>query len=719
MNNAIPSSPYVGLRPFREEEFALFFGRDRESRVIASNLHARPLTVLYGSSGVGKSSVLQAGVVRRLKQEPDTTVLYFRDWQSNSRLRTILDSAYQFLPSSNKGSPPKAEQSGPANGQHAYLLLDQFEEYLLYHDNDSLAEEFDSALSRIVNRKDCPVNVLIGIRDDSLFKLDRRFSLRIPNLLRDTLELQRMTPTGAKDAIEKPLKKFSEISGENNVYSIEPALVDEICRQVLAGNVLMGDSSGIGAKNDPRKEGRIETAYLQLVLTKLWDAEHRLNSSVLRLQTLQKLGGADRIVRNHVNTVMNQLASERDRDIAWNMLSYLVTPSRSKIAQTTADLVSFAERPEPEVKAVLDELTNRSESRILRKLSDPEQYEIFHDVLAQPLLDWRRERAAAKDRRRLWRYIIGTVAVAVLFGLLAAYAFRERRLAANAYAQSNQTAGRLDQLLHDQQTTLRALQEAQEKGHGNETQVAQLQRQLLKYSTEAQNITQNYQAQQQSLDASSKLAADNLRRTTAERDAAQKDRDSYKDQLEKALQQIKDQQAKPPANSQQQGPAQQKQAPRSVEPPSGGTGNPPTPMGLQATVDSGGSRHSAEPSTITAGTELCGAASISHDVPLMLTFKPRALAARGKVVPVVGQPTANNLLRAEFDTLRYWTDDMNLAADVPISARVTSATSRDKNHPATVDSDGNIAGLESPSFKRISHVCITLTKDVSLTASAK
>jgi hypothetical protein len=54
--------PYVGLRPFREEDQLYFFGRENEIRTIADNLYGARLTIFYGASGVGKSSVLMAGL---------------------------------------------------------------------------------------------------------------------------------------------------------------------------------------------------------------------------------------------------------------------------------------------------------------------------------------------------------------------------------------------------------------------------------------------------------------------------------------------------------------------------------------------------------------------------------------------------------------------------------------------------------------------------------
>ena len=61
-------SPYVGLAPYEERQAPLFFGRDLDCEVIIANLHTARFTLFYGPSGVGKSSVLRAGVIPRLRQ---------------------------------------------------------------------------------------------------------------------------------------------------------------------------------------------------------------------------------------------------------------------------------------------------------------------------------------------------------------------------------------------------------------------------------------------------------------------------------------------------------------------------------------------------------------------------------------------------------------------------------------------------------------------------
>src|SRR5262245_48748519 len=75
--------PYQGLEPYTEADQDYFVGREADTRWIASNLMGGPLSVLYGVSGVGKSSVLLAGVMPRLRKNPGLAVTVFRHWQGD------------------------------------------------------------------------------------------------------------------------------------------------------------------------------------------------------------------------------------------------------------------------------------------------------------------------------------------------------------------------------------------------------------------------------------------------------------------------------------------------------------------------------------------------------------------------------------------------------------------------------------------------------------
>ena len=62
-------NPWPGLSTFTEEQSAFFFGRDEEVRELLRRVERKVLTVLFGQSGLGKSSLLQAGVFPRLREE--------------------------------------------------------------------------------------------------------------------------------------------------------------------------------------------------------------------------------------------------------------------------------------------------------------------------------------------------------------------------------------------------------------------------------------------------------------------------------------------------------------------------------------------------------------------------------------------------------------------------------------------------------------------------
>ena len=85
------NQPYKGLEPFDESDAPIFFGREKDRDRIVNYLRSSRLTVLYGTSGVGKSSVLRAGVTYYLRQAaqqnlkrygvPKFAVVVLKDWR--------------------------------------------------------------------------------------------------------------------------------------------------------------------------------------------------------------------------------------------------------------------------------------------------------------------------------------------------------------------------------------------------------------------------------------------------------------------------------------------------------------------------------------------------------------------------------------------------------------------------------------------------------------
>src|SRR5678815_5226896 len=61
--------PWLGLASFTEETRAYFYGREDEIAELCRRVQRKLLTILFGQSGLGKTSILRAGIVPRLRPE--------------------------------------------------------------------------------------------------------------------------------------------------------------------------------------------------------------------------------------------------------------------------------------------------------------------------------------------------------------------------------------------------------------------------------------------------------------------------------------------------------------------------------------------------------------------------------------------------------------------------------------------------------------------------
>jgi WD40 repeat protein len=453
-----PRTPFKGLAPFQDTELdaQLFCGRDREREVIVANLLASRLTVLYGASGVGKTSLLRAAVTPALRRIPDAGVVFYSSWAGDPRrgLGEAIDSAVGI--ESSGSLTERFAAASQALGRDVYAILDQFEEYFLYHERDEFADELAAAIREPGLR----ANFLLGLREDALAKLDA-FKGRIPNLFANYLRLDHLDKEGGRAAILGPIQRYNELTGET--VEVEPELVDAVLDQVSAGEVDVGRSGRGGVEKD---KDRIEAPYLQLVLERLWQVERERGSSLLRLATLGELGGAESIVRAHLERALGSL-EPAEQDVAATMFDHLVTPSGSKIAHRPRDLAQYAEVGESEVRPVLDALGRERIVRAVDGTGGGERYEIFHDVLADGVLAWRARRAIERDReeahRRQRRLVAVAAAALVALGAMTAvavYALTERSHARSAARLARAHALEARSLLEQATNPERALADA-------------------------------------------------------------------------------------------------------------------------------------------------------------------------------------------------------------------------------------------------------------------
>jgi WD40 repeat protein len=430
--DVVRSSPYKGLVPYSEADAAFFFGRSTEREIVVANLLASRLTLLYGASGVGKSSLLQAGVASYLRRGPKPSrtarrspelLVVFNRWTGDP-VRDLIgqidrtcaeagldDAAVAAATGDGSATLPGTLQSWSARLDVDFLVvLDQFEEYFLYHEHEDGPDTFAVQFPSAVNRAGLRANFLVAMREDQLARLDR-FKGRIPQLFDNTLRITHLSYEAARAAIEQPLDAYNRLAPGEHPVTVQPEVIDTILEDVQVGRVQLTERGQGGTGNGPGESASrspIEAPYLQLVMATLWAEERRSGSHVLRAETLRSLGGAQRIVRTHLADAMDSL-NRQEQDIAAAVFRYLVTPSGSKISYSDQDLADYAGLPQTAVTPVLQKLSS-GDVRILRPVGDSLQrtggsnYEIFHDVLAPAILDWRsryvQQRAAEQELAR-------------------------------------------------------------------------------------------------------------------------------------------------------------------------------------------------------------------------------------------------------------------------------------------------------------------------------
>ena len=422
-----PHGPYKGLASFEDSAFdeLLFFGRERERDVITANLVAARLTVLYGASGVGKTSVLAAGVARELRTLAERPLVVVHSSWSDPAEPTL---AAAIAEAAGIGRAPLGETIEVACALHGelYLLLDQVEQYFVYHGMDPALGD---ALAEFAGRSELAVHVLIGVREDTLARLDA-FKGSVAGLLANRLRLEHLTRDQARRAIVGPLERFAQLAPEEQGVGIQPELVDAVLDGVSAGS-LVHSGRGRGVAATSAATDQIEAPYLQVVMQRLWETEHAQGSRLLRLETLERLGGPQRIVEEHLARALAVLTPTQ-KELAARMFNQLVTPSGTKIAHSDADLARYSDTTQAEIEPVLATLAHE---RILRSVGDDgaDAHEIYHDVLADAVLAWRgrfdAERGVELERRRRRRWLavaIGAIAVAAAMVVVSFYALTQR-----------------------------------------------------------------------------------------------------------------------------------------------------------------------------------------------------------------------------------------------------------------------------------------------------
>jgi WD40 repeat protein len=386
---ALPPSPYRGLEPFEQEDAPVFAGRDTLAGELADLAGEYPVTVVHGPSGVGKTSLVRAGVLPRLAARGAATaaVRLHPRIDLPAEIATTLRVAGDPAPAAVReklarllarpdpaGLPALLRSAG---ADRLVVVLDQLDEVLAA--DPTAARALDAYVARLTRAPEGvppPVRVLVTVRDT--FRQAAYEATPALYSAWDACGWAVNPPTSAelREMITKPLRTVR--------CAVDPELVGQIVDDARAG-----------------------ASALPLVQETLSALYQRQRSGRLTVAAYRELGGVTGALKQRADDVVRRLGSEHDPGSA---LVQLVRPDDTAGGRARG-------RPPQDVRRVAlredlsDEQWRAAQELATARLvvtssggasSDPGTAELAHQVLIDA---WPRLREWVKDSRdfRVWQ----------------------------------------------------------------------------------------------------------------------------------------------------------------------------------------------------------------------------------------------------------------------------------------------------------------------------
>jgi hypothetical protein len=420
-------NPYVGPRPFRLEDEKRFFGRSAEIDRLLSLVYAHRLVLLISRSGVGKTSLLNAGLQPQLRGQrefevlPPTRVggldvagvdprrganLYVANAVSTWLTPDEETSTEPTLGSVLRSRPRRIDEEGDALPRVA--IFDQFEEIFtaypaLWHQRDDFFAQLRAAL-----REDSRLRVVLALREDFLADLTPLMS-GLDDFNPSTMRIEPLGREAAARAITQPL--------ETTDRSFDPEAAHRLVEDLTRIRVERGGES-VAAPGQ-----HVEPVQLQVVCRALWE---RLPPDVSRITTdhLEEFGDVDdALMRFYEQSLASAIKADgvgEKRLREW-FETQLITASGTR-GTVNRGIEETGQVPNAVVDALEDAHIVSGATR-----HGSRWYELTHDRFVEPIRRSNREyRANRRNRLTLIVGLLSLVALAALAALaVAAFAVRD------------------------------------------------------------------------------------------------------------------------------------------------------------------------------------------------------------------------------------------------------------------------------------------------------
>jgi DNA-binding winged helix-turn-helix (wHTH) protein len=354
----ISRRPYKFLDYYTEQDAPLFFGREGEVETICSQILAHRSFILHGRSGVGKSSIVRAGLMPRLKSQGHLVFVIRSFTDPVPQMRHVLLQ----VPEVNIASQLEELVIGlmrTAPNRSVIFFLDQFEDFFLLLAETS-RQQFIATIGKLFADETLPLRLVFALREDLLAEMSQ-LKPAIPEIFHHEYRLKRLSREQAARAITEPAKAVG--------CYYEAGLVERLLDD-------LGDQDVV----DPPQ--------LQIVCDQLYDARER--SGGLTVAVYERLGTASQILASYLEHVLRRFHAA-DLRLAKEILKALISAEGPRLVLRAAELEARVGRQvingSAAIKAILEEL---AAARVVRwRSQDGESWlELAHDFLIPEISRW-------------------------------------------------------------------------------------------------------------------------------------------------------------------------------------------------------------------------------------------------------------------------------------------------------------------------------------------
>lgn len=428
-------NPWPGLAPFSERARDSFNGREVEAEELLRRVTTAPLTVLFGKSGLGKTSLLQAGLFPRLRR-CNILPVYVR-LQIRADVPPLIEQMRVALLAQMAESQVEAPSFAEHESLWEYLhrrelelwsttnylvtplfVLDQFEEvFTLGEQAPQAIEEFRFALgnlaenripSLIAERLESSQNeqdaldvralrygVLLCLREDFLPHLEG-WRRAIPSLGRNRMRLLPMSRQQAYAAVHATAPHLTSEALAWKIVDFVSAA--SLRRTSENSSALDAETLGLSTQESDSAQGEvggtIEPALLSLFCSGLYERHKKLCRDLEALPPFDESlleGAKEAIIADYYRECLQGLPSTVSRFIE----EELITDRGYRNSYAVEDAIGHGLIASEE----LDLLINR---RLLRRAEqyDVVRVELTHDVLTQAVREERDQRRAREEKQR-------------------------------------------------------------------------------------------------------------------------------------------------------------------------------------------------------------------------------------------------------------------------------------------------------------------------------